>query len=131
MGDRCTVSIKFGGKISEAQATTLLELMEPYDFSVGYGGGGALTLDDFRNPSDEDFIAEEINYEKWNGAGGDYSEAVERFDGTKSVECAFCDGPTIPLSDILQVETLASCLAPLIAKARFMLDPFPELEVVR
>ena len=143
MGDRCTVNIKFGGPVTEDQANELLLALKGHQFVQDWGDDPSeLTIEDL----DETLHAEEVNYaniedvelicrmygiayEKWNSAGGDYGEQIERYlDGTRmSFPCA--DGEAlVPLSEVLKVETLASGMAKLIEQARFRARPFSNFE---
>lgn len=142
MGDRCSVSFKLGGKITKFCAEQLIERMKDE----------GLRCDD-HSPAldnlDENFWADEVNYgtiesvtdyceehgiayELWNDAGGGYGAGLVRFDGERREQCPSDNenGPLYPLAEIMKLETLATCLADVLALAKFMCGPFPNVEIV-
>ena len=142
MGDRCSITLELGGKITEQQVRELCELMVAENLLAD--GTHAPCRDNI----DETFYADEVNYglikpvtdycdaagiayELWNAAGGSYGEGVTRSDGTRTETCPCSEAvPMHPLSEILRVEALASGLAKAIDLARFMCGPLPQLEIV-
>ncbi len=144
MGDRCRVTLSFGGRITEAQAQELIERLAEYDFRIEETYR-APTLDTL---GDDCLAAEEVNYgdvdnvTAWcraqsiafdyrNDAGGSYSEGVARFDGQRYEELTASECvPTIPLSRVLETETLITGMGALIDLAKFMSAPLPPLEIV-
>lgn len=142
MGDRCSVSIKFGGTITKAQARELVNRLAGYD--ALFNGDEAPSLDNL----DEQFWMEEVNYgqiedvtdwcqihgvayDKWNDAGGGYGAATERHVDGKTMTCPSDKeaDALVPLHEVLRAEALASCLADLITTAKFMCGPFPNLVI--
>ena len=142
MGDRCTVYMEFGGKISRQAAEALVKVLEAegyrsndtddepsidildhsfYCHDVNYANIEAI----------EDVCSEHaIDYRKENDAGGGYGAAIELWVGgvAKTFSCSEGE-PCVPLSRVLEVETLACGLADLIAEARFAVEGLPELEI--
>ncbi len=144
MGDRTDVYIKFGGRISRRAAEALVEALEREGYRCNDGTDNKPTIADL----DEDFYAYEVNYanidgldavcrrfgidyDMNHGAGGGYGPCCQRYMGGEHRECsADADsGPMVPLSQILDTETLATGLGDLIKLARFMCGDFPNLVI--
>lgn len=142
MGDRCTVWFRLGGNIPRPQAIELIRRMtfeglqvdlgEPdinnlhegfWGYEVNYGLIDSVT----------DYCrAHGVAYELWNESGGGYSAGIKRFDGTQEISCTSDHEmqALVPISDILQVETLASGLADLIKLAKFFSGDLPPVVIV-
>ena len=155
MGDRVSVDMKFGGKISvEALDRLILELDSERFFegasasltSRGVAGvpvadklsalAGWLHADDINYAYTDgiDGVCQhyKIDFDKRHDAGGGFGACVLRMrDGVLRAYPSDEEGEaTIPLSRVLQVETLVSGLADLIAEAKAWAQPLAKLEVV-
>ncbi len=147
MGDRCYVYITFHGKISHRAAQALVEVLNEQGYVQWDCNASARSaLEPAKADLAGTFECEEVNYARIDEieavcsehgidfdmehtAGGGYAAGRVRFVGGERRECTGGDGPMIPLSMVLETETLASGLGNLIALARFMLADLPPLEV--
>lgn len=151
MGDRCTVSISFGGIITRTVAEGLVNAMDGWGF-MDSTWTKPISADDMDHAIatllENGPTAEEINYgdisevtnycqehgiayDKWNGAGGDYTEGLERFVGGVKRSAGIIDGePAIAISRLLKAESLATGLGDLLAEARWWAEPLPAFEIV-
>lgn len=142
MGDRCSVYVRFGGRISTRSADALIEVLESECYR-----SNETDKKPCRDNLDQEFYAHEVSYgcideiesvceehridfEAWNDAGGSYGEQITRCIGgditcwpTNEREVMF------PASRILEAETLATGLGNLIAEARLAAAPLPDLVI--
>ncbi len=143
MGDRCSVRVKFGGKLTKEHAETLVGLLKAEDF-LSNEDGKPPTVNNLMH----DFYADEVNYgeisgittfcdgigldyEKWNDAGGSYPEGLERsISGISANRNSGGGEPQFSIDEILRVEELATGLAGLLADAKWWAKPLPDLEIV-
>lgn len=135
MGGRCSVAFQLAWKISSAHIEPLAHLMAREGLH-SYSDNSAPNTTNIH----EKFWGDEINYgtidsviayELWNAAGGGYGSGLVRFDGERRKYCpSIGEGPAYPLAEIMKIETLATCLADVLALARFMCAPLPPVEIV-
>lgn len=148
MGDRCSVTIKFGGRVTRSQAEELVRLLADEEFQHNGETVDPEDMDGWIADLDEEFWAEEVNwgsleaiesyceangieYEKWNGEGGSYSEGLKRFfQGKVETVPAHEAQPMVPFAALLKIEALASGLGTLLAEARWWTADLTPLEII-
>lgn len=148
MGDRVTVYMTFGGKLKRSALPEFIELLEGECFASNENSSGDYPLElalldghqlhahevNYANTEaiDEFCIEHGLSFDKYHDEGGGFGAGIIRLRDGEAESMPAAEGePMIPLSKILEVETLATGLADLIALAkRWSGDDLPEFEIV-
>lgn len=133
MGDRVTVRFTFGGKIKRSEVDDLMKLLREEN-AYSQETGGKVTLDDLLEGNE--LYVPEVNYaqtdeidtfcemhgidfDKWHESGGGFHGAAIRMRNSVLSELPAIDGePMVPLSKVLEVETLVTGMANLVNLAK-------------
>lgn len=146
MGDRVTVHMTFGGRVTRAAAARLVEQLLRDGFKDGWTEE-LPTVELLADPSTRSWVAEDVNYAntdaidlicqahgisytKTHEAGGGFPAGWMRLTDGRFEELAMADEePMIPLSQILKTETLVTGLADLINLAKWATASLPDFEI--
>lgn len=142
MGEYVPTSIKFGGKLQAKFVETLIVLLNDKMFCTDQDGENP-----DRTNLNERFRADEVNYgqieaivdfckthqldyEHWIDACSGEDPTIERWVSGERESLSFSDGEVmIPLARVLEVETLVSGMANLLARAKRWNTPL-ELKII-
>ncbi len=151
MGDRCSMSINFGGQLKRELVEEFIEAIDADGFSSHQLGSfigkpvdkvmediisNGVFGDDINYAQFDQIKAfcmdQKIQYWAWNGTGGDYGEGLERYDGEDARSAACSDGePMIAMFELLKIESLAQGLADVLEIAKWWrVTELPPLEIV-
>jgi hypothetical protein len=143
MGEYIPATVQFGGKVKRSLIPTLIELLERYDMRAEGDEEAEPTPENITEKFRGDQInygqiedittfcqSHNIDYEHWaDGANGGDPYIVRWIDGKEEM-LGYSDGEImIPLARVLEIETLITGMADLIALARRWAKPL-EMEIV-